>query len=64
MLTIERKGAAIADRARDAAIARLAARIGAEAPDHDVSVEEGGIAITGRRVLSDPRLVWIGSLAR
>lgn len=57
----ERIGAA---RRREA-IGRLAAAIRDAAPDRQVAADDDdGVTVTGRGVLDDPRLRWIGSLLR
>lgn len=61
---LETRGAAIARAARDRAVARLAERVRDAAPDLRVTVEGEGVTVNGRGVLSDPRLMWIGSLLR
>jgi len=64
VLSIAQRGAAIGEKARADAVARLAARIAEQAPDVRVSIDGDGITITGRRILSDPRFLWVGSLIR
>ena len=54
----------IAATRRRAAIRRLAAAIRDAAPDRRVESDEDGVTVTGRGVLDDPRLRWIGSLLR
>lgn len=55
---------AIGEDACDRAVERLADRIRAAAPDVRMIVTDDGVTVTGRGVLSDPRLMWIGSLMR
>lgn len=62
------RGRSIADAAVAAERERIAARIGEEMPDLGVTVTDAGIELTGRglaaRLLDEPLLRWIGSLAR
>lgn len=58
------RGAAIAEAARDRTVVRLADRVREAAPDARVAITNEGVAVNGRGVLRDPRLLWIGSLLR
>jgi hypothetical protein len=64
MSALEERGAAIAEEARTRAVATLAARLAAEVPEAAVVASDEGVTVTGRGVLRDPRLTWIGSLLR
>ena len=56
--------AKIAEGARRRVIARLAARLRDELPEAEVTERADGVRLRGRRILRNPRLVWIGSLLR
>jgi len=64
MSALEDRGAAIGEAARGRAVARLAARLAEEAPHARVVADDQSVTVTGRGVLRDPRLVWIGSLLK
>ena len=61
---VEARGTAIGRAARDRAVGRLAARVRDAAPEVGMTVTADGVTLTGRGVLDDPRLTWIGSLMR
>lgn len=58
------RGQQLGRTAQRRAIARLAARLRNERPDARVEESVEGLTVTGRGVLRDPRLVWIGSLLK
>lgn len=64
MSALEDRGTVIAERERERAVARLAARLSEEVPHARVAADDHGVTVTGRGVLRDPRLVWIGSLLK
>lgn len=64
MSAIEDRGAAIGEVARERAVTRLTARLAAEVPHARVVADDQGVTVTGRGILRDPRLVWIGSLLK
>lgn len=58
------RGRRIGEAARRRSIVRLAAQLRAVRPDARVAEERDGVTVTGRGVLRDPRLIWIGSWLR
>jgi hypothetical protein len=61
---LEARAELAAIRAQRRTLARLAAHLTADLPELRVRIENDRVTITGRGVLSDPRLVWIGSMLR
>lgn len=64
MNALEGRAQLAAIRAQRRTLARLAAHLTADLPDMRVMIDGDRVTITGRGVLSDPRLVWIGSMLR
>ncbi len=64
MSAIEERAELAAIRAKRRTLARLAAHLTADLPDLRVAIDGDRVTITGHGVLSDPRLVWIGSVLR
>ncbi|HEX4695716.1 hypothetical protein [Sphingomonas sp.] len=64
MSALEDRGAAIGEAARERTVARLAARLSEEVPHAAVVSDDQGVTVSGRGILRDPRLVWIGSLLK
>lgn len=62
------RGRLIADCAVDAERARIGARVDEEFPDIAAAATDEGIELTGpglaARILDEPGLRWVGSLAR
>ncbi len=63
MTGLEARGQALGEAARRRATGRLAGQLRA-LPGIAVEVSEAGLVVSGRGVLRDPRLVWIGSWFR
>jgi hypothetical protein len=64
MNRLEARALLAAERAKERALVRLAAALTAELPQVRVVIDGDRVTVTGRGVLSDPRLVWIGSVLR
>ncbi|MBS0479057.1 MAG: hypothetical protein JSR79_07145 [Proteobacteria bacterium] len=64
MTRLEARAILAADRAQRRALTRLAAALTADLPDLHVAIDGDRVTVTGRGVLDDPRLVWIGSVLR
>jgi hypothetical protein len=68
MERIEARGRRLAARAQARTAAAVAARVEAAVPGVAVSVEDGAVVLTGRRLarrmLTDAALRWIGSHMR
>ncbi len=59
---LEARARAIGETARRRSIAKLAARLREARPDARMDQSSEGVALIGRGLLRDPRLLWIGSL--
>ena len=64
MTRLEARAILAADRAQQRALTRLAAALTADLPDLYVAIDGDRVTVTGRGVLDDLRLVWIGSVLR
>ena len=64
MIALQARAELAAAAAQRRTLARLAARLAADLPDLRVRVDGDKVTVTGRGVLNDPRLVWIGSVLR
>lgn len=64
MSPLQARAELAAIRAQRRTLRRLAAHLTADLPDLRVAIDDDRVTITGRGVLSDPRLVWIGSMLR
>jgi hypothetical protein len=64
MTRLEARALLAAERAKERALVRLAAVLAADLPQLRVAIDGDRVTVTGRGVLSDPRLVWIGSVLR
>jgi hypothetical protein len=68
MAAVLARGAAIAERAQDEAVARVASAAEAALPDVVVTTDSDGVTLAGRgltqRLADEPQLRWIGSLVR
>ncbi|MDB5681653.1 MAG: hypothetical protein JWO16_1458 [Sphingomonas bacterium] len=64
MNRLEARALLAAERAKERALVRLAAVLAADLPQVRVKIDGDRVTVTGRGVLSDPRLVWIGSVLR
>ena len=64
MTRLEAAALRAGERARQRALKKFAAALAADLPELSVAIDGDRIAIVGRGVLNDPRLVWVGSLLR
>ncbi|MBN8816265.1 MAG: hypothetical protein J0J06_12555 [Sphingomonas sp.] len=64
MTRLEARAILAVNHAQQRALTRLAAALAADLPDLHVEIDGDRVIVTGRGVLDDPRLVWIGSVLR